>query len=667
MKKLRTKWMVVVALMGLTAFAAPKRNVLSLKESITDNNIVFPYSFQTDTHDLMKNWYLQNYAVLDKDVEKKPTGEVSDAEYIRRLQAMPTVIEMPYNQIVRSYIDRYVKRSRTLVEQMLGMSLYYMPIFEEALEREKLPNELKYIPVIESAMNPEAVSPAGAAGLWQFMPATGKSLGLEVNSLVDERRDPYRSSDKAAKFFKQLYEIYGDWSLAIAAYNCGPGNVNKAIVRSGNENADFWAIYNYLPRETRGYVPAFIAATYIMENYHYHNISPALAKKPLLIDTVTVNRRVNFNQISGVLNIPVEELRILNPQFRQDVIPGDNHPYRLALPAKQIYSYIMAEDSIARYRKDVYGRRDRATPGSGDFEVSDIDYTSDAGSGYTAAKPATDYVASTDYTAPAGGSVVTQFHKVQKGESLASIAINYGMDPDALMALNGLTSNHVHNGQILKVEKHVRDTKARPTMTTPEDMAMTSARPSDYDSTLKVPEGRKKQQQQQVTVPQRQQAQPQQQPQPSARQQQRQQAQQAQQAQQQAPATASYSGHSGYKQASQNAYSGKGKYHKGAYAETTKGKKGKKAVKPAPPVTHEVKSGESLTVIAKKNGTTVDALKKANGIKGDVIRPGQKIVMPGKNGKAAKAEAPAKASKKGKKDAKAEAPAKTSKKGKKKK
>ena len=185
-------------LVVMATWAGPRNNILTLKQSITDNDIVFPESFETNTHELMENWYLQNYAILDADVENKSVGEVSEQEYIKRLAALPTVIEMPYNQVVRSYIDRYIKRNRTLVEEMLGMSLYYMPIFEQALEKEGLPLELKYLPVIESALNPNAVSRAGAAGLWQFMVGTGKGLGLEVNSLVDERRDPYRSSEKAA-------------------------------------------------------------------------------------------------------------------------------------------------------------------------------------------------------------------------------------------------------------------------------------------------------------------------------------------------------------------------------------------------------------------------------------------------------------------------------------
>ncbi|MBR6488933.1 MAG: transglycosylase SLT domain-containing protein, partial [Muribaculaceae bacterium] len=347
-----------------TCLGASAKNILSLKESITDNAIVYPSSFETDTKEMMENWYLKNYVIIDdSNVDSRNYGQVSDAEYIRRLKKLPTVIEMPFNQIVRSYIERYVVKSRTLVAQMLGMCPYYMPIFEEALERHNMPLELKYIPIIESALNPNAVSPAGAGGLWQFMVTTAKGVGLSVNSQIDERRDPYRSSEKAAVYFKQLYDTYHDWSLAIAAYNCGPGNVNKAIRRAGTDHPDFWEIYNYLPRETRGYVPAFIAANYVMTYYREHNINPSLTKKPLIIDTVVVNKRIYLDQISQVLNIPLDEIKILNPQYRGNVIPGDVHPYTLALPSQQIYSYIMAEDRIENYHKTQFEPREKVEPG----------------------------------------------------------------------------------------------------------------------------------------------------------------------------------------------------------------------------------------------------------------------------------------------------------------
>ena len=439
--------LMIATAAAVACIASPaSKSILSLKESITDNNITYPASFETNTQQMMNNWYLQNYAIIDSLVEKRNINDVSDEEYVRRLKAIPSAIELPFNQIVRSYILRYIKGDRTLVSQMLGMSPYYMPIFEQALEREGLPLELKYIPVIESALDPNAESSAGAGGLWQFMVQTAKDLGLEVNTLVDERRDPYRSSAMAAAYFKQLYGIYGDWSLAIAAYNCGPTNMNKAIRRAKGRNVeqktDFWEIYNYLPRETRGYVPAFIAANYVMTYYQKHNINPSLAKKPLLIDTVQVHHRLNFNQISKVLNIPIEEIRILNPQYRHDVIPGDTHPYTLALPSQQIYSFILVEDSIAGFKPELYAQREVVQPGqSAANHATGVSYDVNSTSTISTA-PAAD---ATDGTA--------SYHKVRRGETLKSIASDYGMTIDQLMALNGLTRNKVRRGQVLKVQR----------------------------------------------------------------------------------------------------------------------------------------------------------------------------------------------------------------------
>lgn len=321
-----------------TAWAKPRATVLDLNKFATDSAIVLPESFETDTHKMLENWYLQNYTALDADVASRPDPSVTDEEIIRRLGSIPTTMELPFNSIVRAYIDAYTTKNRALVENMLGMSLYYMPIFEQALEREKLPMELRYLPIIESAMNPDAVSRSGATGLWQLMLPTARGFGMEVNTLVDERRDPVASSAVAARLLRQLYDIYHDWSLTIAAYNCGAGNINKALRRCTADKKDFWAIYPYLPKQTRGYVPCFIAATYVMNFYKEHNISPALAKKPILTDSVHVGRRIHFQQISDILQIPVEELRVLNPQYRQDLIPGDIRPYPLVLPANQIYA-----------------------------------------------------------------------------------------------------------------------------------------------------------------------------------------------------------------------------------------------------------------------------------------------------------------------------------------
>ena len=454
MKKLLA--ILILAGSAVSAVAAP--TVLSIKESITDDAIVYPYSFETDTEALRNNWYLKNFAVLDTDVQLKNDVPTSKEDYIERLQALPTIIEMPYNDVVRSYINMYTGKRRGLVEQMLGLSIYYMPFFEQALEKEGMPLELKYLPVIESALNPDAVSPAGAAGLWQFMIGTAKDMGLTVNSLVDERRDPIRSSEAAARYLKQLYKAYGDWSLAIASYNCGPGSVNRALRRAGGGKKDFWDIYYYLPSETRGYVPAFIAANYVMNYYEDHNIGKALSKRPVVTDTVMVKQDIYFEQISEVLGIPIEELKILNPQYRKNIIPGNTRPYALTLPSKQCYAYISSEDSIKNHKADVYRHRS---------EVN----ISDASDGYTTVEKR-----------------VTKSHRVRSRETISQVARKYGVTTSQIKKWNGLRSNKLKKNQVLKIYVTQRvkvpvennDRNKPTTPTTPEpDTSATTAQPDN--------------------------------------------------------------------------------------------------------------------------------------------------------------------------------------------
>lgn len=419
------------ALCAAALCAQARPSILTLADAAADSTVVFPESVETDVNRMMQNWYLQNYTALDKEVDNRPDVATTDAELIERLQAIPTTIEMPFNSVVRQYIDMYTGRKRSLVESMLGMSLYYMPIFEQAIEKEGIPIELKYLPVIESAMDPDAVSRAGAVGLWQIMLPTARGLGLEINTLVDERRDPVRSSEAAARYLRELYDIYKDWSLAIAAYNCGPGNVNKALRRAGDDaRKDFWAIYPYLPRETRGYVPCFIAATYVMNYYNKHNISPALAKKPIVTDSVHVNRRVHFQQIADILKLPVEQLQVLNPQYRKQEIPGTpDRPWPLVLPANQTYAYIMSEDAIAAHNADLYARRDVVEPATG-----------------MEARPAT-------VDGQEGEWVVTEdvkWHKVRHNETMASIAKRYGVSLKSLKRWNG-NIRKPRRGQSVKI------------------------------------------------------------------------------------------------------------------------------------------------------------------------------------------------------------------------
>ena len=328
--------------------------------------IEFPEAMTYDLDSLLNLYMSKTYLTGTNDCEMKDVNPTYPREvYIERLSRIPSVMELAYNDVVQKFIDRYAGRLRYSVSYMLGAMNFYMPVFEEALEAYQLPLELKYLPIIESALNPKAVSRVGAAGLWQFMPATGKQYGLELNSLVDERRDPVKSSYAAARYLKALYRIFGDWNLVIAAYNCGPENINKAIrraraakgkIQEGDvltaADKDYWHIYPYLPAETRGYVPAFIAANYIMTYYCDHNICPMTTRLPAQTDTVIVKRNVHLEQVAAVLGLDIDMLRSLNPEYRRDVVPGLTKPSAIRLPLADTGRFIDNEDSIYNYHAD---------------------------------------------------------------------------------------------------------------------------------------------------------------------------------------------------------------------------------------------------------------------------------------------------------------------------
>ncbi|MBR5748575.1 MAG: lytic transglycosylase domain-containing protein [Prevotella sp.] len=328
--------------------------------------IEFPEAMTYDLDSLLNLYMSKTYLTGTNDCEMKDVNPIYPREvYIERLSRIPSVMELAYNDVVQKFIDRYTGRLRYSVSYMLGAMNFYMPVFEEALEAYQLPLELKYLPIIESALNPKAVSRVGATGLWQFMPATGKQYGLELNSLVDERRDPVKSSYAAARYLKALYKIFGDWNLVIAAYNCGPENINKAIRRARaakgktqegdvltSADKDYWHIYPYLPAETRGYVPAFIAANYIMTYYCDHNICPMTTRLPAQTDTVVVRRNVHLEQVAAVLGLDIDMLRSLNPEYRRDVVPGLTKPSVIRLPLADTGRFIDNEDSIYNYRTD---------------------------------------------------------------------------------------------------------------------------------------------------------------------------------------------------------------------------------------------------------------------------------------------------------------------------
>ncbi len=453
MKKSILATLLAVGLSASMTLSA--RSILDIKQSITDDNIIAPESFETQTRLLEENFYIKNYVVPGVDLgEPQPA---SPAEYEERLKVLPTVIEMPYNSLVGNFINMYLTKKRTLVADMLALHSYYGPIFVEELIKEGMPTELQYLPVIESAINPNAISRAGAAGLWQFMPATAKGLGMEVNSLVDERRDARLSSRNAARYLKQLYDIYNDWSLAIAAYNCGPGNVNKAMRRAGEGKKDFWEIYEFLPAETRGYVPVFIAANYVMNYYGKHGITPTIIKRHLTTDTVTVDKYIHFNQIAAVLNIPVDEIRMLNPQFLKDVIPGDYRPYTLTLPTQQCLSYVMSEKRIADYDSVLYARRSHVEPGA--QPADPVLPESDHGAANLASASRQSVNAETNNELAHTGLVeqmTVRTHVVGRGESIRDIARKYGVSATDIKRWNHLRRGKVREGDSLRIETFER-------------------------------------------------------------------------------------------------------------------------------------------------------------------------------------------------------------------
>ena len=390
---------------------------------------------------------------IDIDSLASSSDTTPDSVYANRLRALVSPVQLPFNPIVKNYIRRYVDTRYGTINRVLSLSRYYFPLIEEELIKADLPVELRALPIIESALSTTATSPMGAVGLWQFMPATGKSYGLEINSFVDERRDPVQATRAACRYLKDLYSIYHDWTLAIAAYNCGPGNVNKALRRAGGENKDFWSIYYLLPAETRGYVPAFIAANYVMNYYNQHNISPALAKRPIITDSVHVNKRVHLQQIADILNLPIEEIRVLNPQYRRDVIPGDVRPYSLVLPSMQVYSYIMSEDSILSHDYNRYARRKVVEP------VTTIDDDPDS-----------DYVK----------KLVVKRHVVKKGETLSKIAKRYGVKSSDIKKWNGLRKNSLRAGSTLKINTYervarVKEPEPEPETETTDDSSLAAA------------------------------------------------------------------------------------------------------------------------------------------------------------------------------------------------
>ncbi len=372
------------------------------------------------TDSLLNLWYLHKKVnsedfMPEYDMDSvKFESNVPDSVYIKRLTAMNSFIDLPYNSIVRNYIILYSEKMSKSMPEMLGLCSYYMPIFEEIFNEHDMPEEFKALAIIESALNPTAVSRAGAKGMWQFMYSTAKLYGLTINSFVDERCDPIKSAHAAAEYLKDAYKIFGDWNLAIASYNCGAGNVNKAIRRSGGKRA-FWDIYPYLPRETRGYVPAFVGALYTMTYYKEHGIIPQPVELPAVTDTFKINKMLHFKQVSDLVGVPLQTLKDLNPQYRHEIVPGNEREYILRIPYQYSGAFIDHEDSLYAYKADEL------------FNPIVIKKIQDGGDGERI------------------------IHRVQRGEVLGMLAIRYRCSVSQIKRWNNLRSDNIRIGQRLVI------------------------------------------------------------------------------------------------------------------------------------------------------------------------------------------------------------------------
>lgn len=377
---------------------------------------------------LLNLWYVRD--ALDSaaspvpDMDSFPLPpECHDSVYIARLQRLHSIVELSFNSTVRNYINVYTRRRRGQVCIMLGLADYYFPLFEAVLNRYQLPLELRILPIVESALNPRAVSRMGATGLWQFMYSTGRRYGLTINSYVDERRDPMLATEAAARYLRDLYAIYGDWTLVIAAYNCGPGNVNKAIRRADGKT-NYWDIYYFLPRETRGYVPAFIGATYAMAYHDLHNIPKCPTKIPMYSDTLYTHGRLHLEQVAHVLNLPIDLLRDINPQYKHDLLPSET-ANMLRLPIGKIGEFIERENEIRAYKDSLY-------------LIAPL-----------VREPLV--VRGIDVGVPGKGQAIK--YKVRQGDVLGAIARRYGVSVRQLREWNGISGNMIRTGQTLLIYK----------------------------------------------------------------------------------------------------------------------------------------------------------------------------------------------------------------------
>ena len=413
---------------------------------------LMPEDYTAEISDSLLNlWYVQNLVsqseedLYDMDSVKFESN-VPDSVYIERIKMMNSFISLPYNSVVKNYIIKYSEKMPSSIGKILGLYEYYKPYFDEIFDRYNMPEELKAMAIIESAMNPLAVSRAGAKGMWQFMYSTAKIYGLQIDSFVDERLDPYKAAEAAAQYLQDAYEIFGDWNLAIASYNCGAGNVNKAIRRSGSRQ--FWDLYPYLPRETRGYGPAFVGALYTMKYYKEHGIKPTPVALPTPVDTFKINKMLHLKQINEVIGVPLDELKNLNPQYKHEIIPGNSKEYILRLPYSYSNAFIEHEDSIYRHKADKY------------FNPVTLKSIQEGGD----------------------GEQIT--YRVKSGDYLGKIASRYGTTVAKIKKWNNLKSNDIRVGQRLII---YRGGNAPATTSTSTSSTSTKTTTATSSTTTKAP------------------------------------------------------------------------------------------------------------------------------------------------------------------------------------
>ena len=370
--------------------------------------------------------YARDFIGLDTSRFLPALSTVTETVCRQRLKTIVSPIHLPYNEIVRKQIAAYTTTHKALTRRMLTYCRYYFPIFERELEKNGLPLELKFLPVIESALQPTATSPAGAAGLWQFRLVTGRYYGLEISSMVDARRDPVASTQAACRYLKDLYDMFDDWTLALASYNYGPGNVIKALKRAGGKASTYWDIYPYLPQATRDYIPALVAMTYLYHYYPDYGITPNDPPIPLATDTVMIDRHLHLDQVAEALGIPEEMIRLLNPQYKQGIIPATIKPYPLVLPQREISRFIDCQSAL-------FARND-------DNDEERLNGQKQAEYGQTGE----------DYKPkePVGTK-----YKVKKGDTLGAIAKRYGTTVKGIMRRNNLPDTRLRIGQILYIGK----------------------------------------------------------------------------------------------------------------------------------------------------------------------------------------------------------------------